>query len=128
MESGVNLKLPPMKTHYVCYSNHLPVGYGDVVPISQVGTFCGCNSHVQAIAISSLLTAATTSSLMDKLREDREKLAKKSGDYIKELENRMNDLESNMAKEENINEVKDDLNHIKSEITDLKDLLGKKNE
>ena len=129
LESGVN---PEVTTYedslWYVIQTITTVGYGDVVPITQWGRLVGVIAMISAIAISSLLTAATTSSLMDKLREDREKLAKKSGDYIKELENRMNDLESNMAKEENINEVKDDLNHIKSEITDLKDLLGKKNE
>jgi len=128
LESGVN---PEVSTYedslWYVIQTITTVGYGDVVPITQWGRLVGVIAMISAIAISSLLTAATTSSLMDKLREDREKLAKKSGNYIKELENRISNLELKMAKEENIEEVKNDLNDIKSEISELKDLLRKDN-
>ncbi|MBP1946354.1 voltage-gated potassium channel [Methanobacterium petrolearium] len=127
LESGVN---PEVATYedslWYVIQTITTVGYGDVVPITQWGRLVGVIAMISAIAISSLLTAATTSSLMDKLREDREKLAKKSGDYIKDLEIRIYDLESKMAKEKNIEEVKSDLNSIRSEISELKDLLSKK--
>ena len=70
------------------------VGYGDVVPDTQWGRLIGIITMISAIGITSLLTAATTSSLMDKLREDSEKMAKYSISYFKELEDKIDDLES----------------------------------
>lgn len=82
---------------------------------------------ISAIGITSLLTAATTSSLMDKLREDREKMAKSSINYFKELENKINDLESNLIKRENIDEIKTDLKNIKAEMNEIKGILTEMN-
>ncbi len=111
-------KLAPMRTHY---------GNGDVVPITQWGRLIGIIAMISAIGISSLLTAATTSSLMTKLREDREKLAKSSVGYIKEVENKIDGLESKVAKKENLKELEINLKDIKSEVNEIKDLLTKIN-
>ena len=103
------------------------VGYGDVVPDTQWGRLIGIIAMISAIGITSLLTAATTSSLMDKLREDREKMAKSSINYFKELENKINDLESNLIKRENIDEIKTDLKNIKAEMNEIKGILTEMN-
>jgi len=128
LESGVN---PEVTTYedslWYVIQTITTVGYGDVVPITQWGRLIGVIAMVSAIGISSLLTAATTSSLMDKLRDDREKLAKTSVNYAKKLDKRVQDLESKMAKEENVKGIENDLNEIKSEINEIKDLLNKIN-
>ncbi|MGI6482496.1 MAG: ion channel [Methanobacterium sp.] len=103
------------------------VGYGDVVPDTQWGRLIGIIAMISAIGITSLLTAATTSSLMDKLREDREKMAKSSINYFKELENKINDLELNLIKRENIDEIKTDLKNIKAEMNEIKGILTEMN-
>ena len=126
LENGVN---PEVKTFedsfWYIIQTITTVGYGDVVPDTQWGRLIGIIAMISAIGITSLLTAATTSSLMDKLREDREKLAKSSISYIKELEKKIDDLESKMVKEENIKDLKIDLNNIKSEVNEIKGLLTK---
>ncbi len=128
LESGVN---PEVTTYedslWYVIQTITTVGYGDVVPITQWGRLIGVIAMVSAIGISSLLTAATTSSLMDKLREDREKLAKTSVDHAKKLDKRVQDLESKMVKEENVKGIENDLSDIKSEINEIKDLLNKMN-
>lgn len=128
LEDGVN---PEVTTYedslWYVIQTITTVGYGDVVPITQWGRLIGVIAMISAIGISSLLTAATTSSLMDKLREDREKLAQSSVDHTKKLDKRVQDMESKMAKEENVKEIEADLNEIKSEINEIKDLLNKIN-
>jgi voltage-gated potassium channel len=128
LESGIN---PEVTTYedslWYVIQTITTVGYGDVVPITQWGRLIGVIAMVSAIGISSLLTAATTSSLMDKLREDREKLAKTSVNYAKKLDKRVQDLESKMVKEKNVKEIENDLSDIKSEISEIKDLLNKIN-
>lgn len=101
------------------------VGYGDVVPITQWGRLIGVIAMISAIGISSLLTAATTSSLMDKLREDREKLTRTTVDYVKDLEEKMHGLESEMAKDKKVDEIKKDVQDIKTELNEIKELLKK---
>lgn len=127
VENGVN----PMVTTYedsfwYIMQTITTVGYGDVVPDTQLGRLIGIIAMISAIGITSLFTAATTSSLMDKLREDREKLAKTSVNYIGKIESRIGDLEAKIVKEEDVNEIKNDLNDVKSEIREIKDLLKKK--
>lgn len=128
LESGVN---PEVTTYedslWYVIQTITTVGYGDVVPITQWGRLIGVIAMISAIGISSLLTAATTSSLMDKLREDREKLTKTSVDYAKKLDKRVQNLESKMVKEENVKGIQNDLNYIKSEINEIKDFLNKMN-
>jgi len=128
LEDGVN---PEVTTYedslWYVIQTITTVGYGDVVPMTQWGRLIGVIAMISAIGISSLLTAATTSSLMDKLREDREKLAKSSVDFTKKLDKRVQDMESKMAKEKNVKEIEADLNEIKSEINEIKDLLNKIN-
>ena len=128
LENGIN---PEVSTYedslWYVIQTITTVGYGDVVPITQWGRLIGVVAMISAIGISSLLTAATTSSLMDKLREDREKLAKSNVDHTKKLDKRVQDMESKMAKEENVKEIESDLNEIKSEIKEIKDLLNKIN-
>jgi voltage-gated potassium channel len=128
LEDGVN---PEVTTYedslWYVIQTITTVGYGDVVPITQWGRLIGVIAMISAIGISSLLTAATTSSLMDKLREDREKLAQSSVDHTKKLDKRVQEMESKMAKEENVKEIEADLNEIKSEINEIKDLLNKIN-
>ncbi|HMK53847.1 MAG TPA: ion channel [Methanobacteriaceae archaeon] len=126
VESGVNPEVTTFEDSlWYVIQTITTVGYGDVVPDTQWGRLIGVIAMISAIGISSLLTAATTSSLMNKLRADREKLEKRSVDYIKKLNQRIYNLESTMAKEENVKEIKADLNNIKSEIEELKELIKK---
>ncbi len=127
IESGVNPEVSNYEDSlWYVIQTITTVGYGDVVPITQWGRLIGVIAMISAIGISSLLTAATTSSLMDKLREDREELAKTTVDYVQDLEKKIDGLESQMAKVENVKDIKADLNDIKTEMSEIKGILGKK--
>lgn len=127
IESGVN---PEVTTYedslWYVIQTITTVGYGDVVPVTQWGRLIGVIAMISAIGITSLLTAATTSSLMDRLREDREELARTAVDYVKNLEEKINGLESEIAKEKNVNDIKNEIINIKSEINEIKELLKKR--
>lgn len=124
IESGVNPEVSNYEDSlWYVIQTITTVGYGDVVPVTQWGRLIGVIAMISAIGISSLLTAATTSSLMDKLREDREQLAKNTVDYIKNIEKKIYGLELEMAKEKNVKDIKNDINDIRSEINEIKDLL-----
>jgi voltage-gated potassium channel len=127
IESGVN---PEVATYedslWYVIQTITTVGYGDVVPVTQWGRLIGVIAMISAIGITSLLTAATTSSLMDKLREDREELARTTIDYVKNLEEKINGLESEIAKEKNVNDIKNEIINIKAEINEIKELLKKR--
>lgn len=127
IESGVN---PEVTTYedslWYVIQTITTVGYGDVVPVTQWGRLIGVIAMISAIGITSLLTAATTSSLMDRLREDREELARTAVDYVKNLEEKINGLESEIAKEKNVNDIRNEIINIKSEINEIKELLKKR--
>ncbi|NYB51231.1 MAG: ion transporter [Methanobacteriaceae archaeon] len=126
IESGVN---PEVSTYedslWYVIQTITTVGYGDVVPATQWGRLIGVIAMVSAIGISSLLTAATTSSLMDKLRQERQEMAKNTVDYVKNIEKKINGLESIMATDKNVEDIKKDINDIKSEMNEIKKLLEK---
>ncbi|MBI5680136.1 MAG: ion transporter [Methanobacterium sp.] len=98
------------------------VGYGDVVPVTSSGRLIGLVAMFTAIAFSSLLTATTTSALLEKFRKEREVTKEKSKETIGNLFKKLNSLENQ------INEIKsetDSLKEIKSEIQDLKKIIEK---
>jgi voltage-gated potassium channel len=82
------------------------VGYGDVVPYTEIGRLVGVIAMLSAIGISSLVTAAATSSLMEKFRKERDKLKEQSVNYVEKLERKVENLNSEMAKKEHMEELK----------------------
>lgn len=89
------------------------VGYGDVVPITNTGRIIGLIAMFTAIAFSSLLTATTTSALLEKFRKEREITKKKNKETVGHMFNKLNKLESQM-------------NEIKSEIEAIKKIIEEK--
>jgi len=104
------------------------VGYGDVVPFTETGRLVGVIAMLSAIGISSLVTAAVTSSLMGKLRKEGDKLKEKSMDYVEKLERKLENLDSEMAKKEHIEDLKKDIKDIKSDINTLKEIIEKRDD
>jgi voltage-gated potassium channel len=88
------------------------VGYGDVVPITNTGRIIGLIGMFTAIVFSSLLTATTTSALLEKFRKEREITKEKNKETVGNMFSKLNKLENQM-------------NEIKSEIEDLKEIIKK---
>ncbi|MGZ7095790.1 MAG: ion channel, partial [Methanobacterium sp.] len=98
------------------------VGYGDVVPITSTGRIIGLVAMFTAIAFSSLLTAATTSALLEKFRKERVVVQEKSKETLGNLFERLDKMERK------IDEMKSEtgnIKEIKSEIEELKEILKK---
>lgn len=86
------------------------VGYGDIVPITSTGRVIGLIAMFTAIAFSSLLTATTTSALLEKFRKEREVTKERNKETVGHFLNKLDKLENQM-------------NEIKSEIEDLKKIM-----
>lgn len=50
------------------------VGYGEITPVTILGRLTSFLAMLSAIVITSLITASATSTLIEKMREEREKL------------------------------------------------------
>lgn len=127
VESGVNPEVTTFEDSlWYVIQTITTVGYGDVVPDTQWGRVIGVVAMISAIGISSLLTAATTSSLMNKFRQEREALQEQSEDYVHRLEEKIDHLNSEMGKRNYLDDVTQDVKDIKSEIEELKELIKKR--
>lgn len=127
VESGIN---PEVTTYedslWYVIQTITTVGYGDVVPFTQWGRLIGVIAMISAIGITSLLTAATTSSLMDKFRNESDRLSQKNAEYVKNLEKKIDELNSEITKKKHVDNINQDLMDIKSEIKSLKEIIEKK--
>lgn len=98
------------------------VGYGDVVPVTISGRLIGLVAMFTAIAFSSLLTATTTSALLEKFRKEREITKEKNKETIGNLFRKLETMENQIS---DIKSETDNLKEIKSEIEDLKKIFEK---
>ncbi len=58
------------------------VGYGDVVPYTGLGRIIAVIAMISAILFASLVTATTTTALLEKFRAEREEITKGSKETI----------------------------------------------
>lgn len=98
------------------------VGYGDVVPITNTGRIIGLVAMFTAIAFSSLLTATTTSAILEKFRKEREVVKKQGKVTLGNLFRKLDKLEEQM---DEIKTRTDSINEIRSEIEELKEIIQK---
>ena len=98
------------------------VGYGDVVPVTHAGKIIGLIAMFTAIAFSSLLTATTTSALIEKFRKERDVVKKQNKETIGSLFKKLDDIENQITE---IKSKTDSLNEIKSEMGNLKEIIEK---
>ncbi|MDZ4171199.1 MAG: ion channel, partial [Methanobacteriaceae archaeon] len=85
------------------------VGYGDIIPYTQFGRLIGIIAMISAIGITSLLTAATTSSLLDKVRQESDKLSKRNAVFMKNLEKKIDKLSEEVSDRNDIDALKQEL-------------------
>ncbi|MBC7100172.1 MAG: two pore domain potassium channel family protein [Methanobacteriales archaeon] len=79
------------------------VDYGEITPVTILGRLTSFLAMLSAIVITSLITASATSTLIEKMREEREKLLEKKVPE-KELMNYKDDLKR--SKNTTINSLK----------------------
>jgi voltage-gated potassium channel len=110
------------------------VGYGDVVPYTGLGRMIGVIAMISFIFFSSIVTATTTTALLEKFRSEREELTKTSKETIGHVITQLGAIEERLEKlsalENSTDEIKADLAELKgmrAEMQSLKESVeGKK--
>ena len=110
------------------------VGYGDIVPGTGFGRMIGVIAMITAILFASLVTATTTSALMEKFRTEREEITEASKETIgnvlvqlSELKDRLDELPKVAERTDEIKADLDELKAMRAEVQSLKESVeGKK--
>ena len=110
------------------------VGYGDIVPHTGCGRIIGVIAMLTAILFASLVTATTTSALMEKFRAEREEITEASKETIgnvltqlSELRDRLDELPKVAERTDEIKADLDELKAMRAEVQSLKESVeGKK--
>jgi voltage-gated potassium channel len=93
------------------------VGYGDVVPYTGLGRIIAVVAMISAILFASLVTATTTTALLEKFRAEREKLTETSKETIGNVIAQLNVIEERLEK---LSTLEDRTDEIKAELAELK--------
>ena len=93
------------------------VGYGDIVPYTGLGRIIGVIAMLTAILFASLVTATTTSALLEKFRTEREQLTETSRETIGNVIAQLHAIEERLEK---LAVLEDRTEEIKAELVELK--------
>ena len=93
------------------------VGYGDVVPYTGLGRMIGVIAMISAILFASLVTATTTTALLEKFRSEREELTKTSKETIGNVIAQLSAIEERL---ERLSTLEDSTDEIKADLAELK--------
>jgi len=74
------------------------VGYGDIIPVTILGRLTGFLTMLSAIVITSLITASATSTIIEKMKEERDKLLDERRYQIKNLEKKIDELQGRLER------------------------------
>ena len=109
------------------------VGYGDIVPRTGFGRMIAVIAMITAILFASLITATTTSALMEKFRAEREEITEASKETIGNVLAQLGELSDRLDElpkvAEQTDEIKADLAELKgmrAEVQSLKESLEAK--
>ncbi len=137
IESGVNPNVTSANDAlWYMIVTIMTVGYGDVVPYTGLGRIIGVIAMISAILFASLVTATTTTALLEKFRAEREEVTKASKETIGSVIAQLSAIEKRLEKlsmlEDSTDEIKADLAELKgmrAEMQSLKESVeGKKQE
>jgi voltage-gated potassium channel len=93
------------------------VGYGDIVPRTGLGRMIGVVAMITAILFASLVTATTTSALMEKFRAEREEITEASKETIGNVLAQLSELSDRL---DELPKVAERTDEIKADLTELK--------
>jgi voltage-gated potassium channel len=93
------------------------VGYGDVVPYTGLGRIIGVIAMISAILFASLVTATTTTALLEKFRAEREEITKGSKETIGNVIAQLSAIEKRLEK---LSTLEDRTDEIKADLAELK--------
>lgn len=78
------------------------MGYGDIIPVTFPGRLAGILLMLSAIATTSLVTASATSTLMEKIGEEQERMMSERKEAFRLLEKRIDELEGRLERIEKL--------------------------
>jgi voltage-gated potassium channel len=93
------------------------VGYGDVVPYTGLGRIIAVIAMISAILFASLVTATTTTALLEKFRAEREEITKGSKETIGNVIDKLGAIEERL---EGLSKLEDSTDEIKADLAELK--------
>ena len=93
------------------------VGYGDVVPYTGLGRIIAVIAMISAILFASLVTATTTTALLEKFRAEREEITKGSKETIGNVIDKLGAIDKRLEK---LSKLEDSTEEIKADIAELK--------
>jgi voltage-gated potassium channel len=137
IESGVNPNVgAPDDALWFMIVTITTVGYGDVVPYTGLGRIIAVVAMISAILFASLVTATTTTALLEKFRSEREEITNSSKETIGNVITQLSAIEERLGRlstlEDRTDEIKADLAELKgmrAEMQSLKESVeGKKQE
>jgi voltage-gated potassium channel len=118
IESGVNPNVgAPDDALWYMIVTTTTVGYGDVVPYTGLGRIIGVIAMISAIFFASLVTATTTTALLEKFRAERDKLTEASKETIGTVITQLSAIEERLAR---LSTLEDSTDEIKAELAELK--------
>jgi len=93
------------------------VGYGDIVPDTGLGRIIAVIAMISAILFASLVTATTTTALLEQFRADREKVTEASKETIGNVLEQLSEIEGRLDK---LSTLEDRTAEIKADLAELK--------
>jgi len=125
IEHGINPSMStPDDTLWFMIATITSTGYGDVVPVTGIGRMIAVIAMVSAILFTSLVTATTTSALLEKFRKEREETQRGSEETIGDVMDKLDALNERM---DEIKTEIDGMKEIKSDIQGVKALVDRLN-
>ena len=120
VESGVNPNVTDVDNAlWFMIVTITTVGYGDVVPYTGLGRIIAVVAMISAILFASLVTATTTTALLEKFRAEREKLTETSKETIGNVIDQLNSIEKRL---ERLSTLEDNTDEIKADLAELKEM------
>lgn len=105
------------------------VGYGDIIPITDLGRIMGMISMLSALILTSIVTSVATFSLIEKFRKGTDLATHRIREEVEDLDNKLDNINhrlDEMDNSKNMAEIKDDLQDLKADIDDIKEYIRKK--
>jgi len=102
------------------------VGYGDIIPVTGIGRLMGVISMFSALVLTSIITSVATFSLIEKFRKGTEAMAKRTGEYVEIMDNKLNSIDNKLDELDKIEDMNKNIAELKSEIEILKEIIKEK--
>lgn len=74
------------------------VGYGDIIPVTVLGRLTGVIVMLSAIVATSLITASATSTLIEKFREEQDKILEERRYQLKKFEEKIDEFQKRLER------------------------------